>query len=97
MVTGFLGLTITSLVWVGCGLIIVIFINFFRRCDDRIDEKPKGLQGKVIIKFQYKKMDDEKGMLMLRHASSRPTPHSKNPLNPVNPDSKSVTGQGVYL
>jgi hypothetical protein len=51
----------------------------------------------VIIKFQYKKMDDEKGMLMLRHASSRPTPHSKNPLNPVNPDSKSVTGQGVYL
>jgi hypothetical protein len=50
----------------------------------------------MIIKFQYKKMDDEKGMLMLRHAPSRPTPPLKNPRNPVNPDSKSVTGQGAY-
>jgi hypothetical protein len=48
----------------------------FRRCDYRIDEKPKGLQGKVTIKFQYKKMDDEKGMLKLQHApclSNAPT------------------------
>jgi hypothetical protein len=52
-------------------------ITFFRRCDDRIDEKPKGLQGKVTIKFQYKKMDDEKELPMLLHASSRPTPPLK--------------------
>jgi hypothetical protein len=61
---------------VGCVKKIVTFITFFRRCDDRIDEKPKGLQGKVIIKFQYKKMDDEKGMLKLQHApclSNAPT------------------------
>jgi hypothetical protein len=42
----------------------------------------------VTIKFQYKKMDDEKGILKLQHAPFQPTPHLKNPRNPVNPDSK---------
>ena len=77
MVTGFLGLTITSLVWVGCVLKMGTLITFFRRCDDRIDENPKVLHGKVTIKFQYKKMDDEKVILKLQHAPFHPTPHLK--------------------